>query len=169
MSADRLILVDLDGVVVDLMGYAHREGFLCHPACRWDLHKCCTVDLSLDGLFAHTHLFKFAPAIDDAIPGVKRLMEHARVHFASTPWPSNPNSAAAKYRWIERYGFRPDMLTLTHDKALISAVALIDDKPGLSGPWTHVEYPQAWNSGEALGIPTWSDGLADYVIERFHL
>jgi hypothetical protein len=156
------ILIDLDGVVVDLMGEAMERGYFDHWPCRWNFPGCCTTML-MDDVFAGD-IFRGALPIKGAVRGVESLIDLGYdVQFVSTPWPTNHDSAADKYGWVEEW-FGPSMVrktTLTHDKTLIPAAALIDDKPDLVGPWQHVEYPQAWNS--AIN-PTWADGLASVVV-----
>lgn len=160
MNWQTRVLVDLDGVVVDLMGEAVHRGLFDHPPCRWDFQWCCTT-LSMDDVFSGD-IFATAPPIRAALHGVTQLVRLGYdVHFVSTPWPTNHRSAADKYEWVERYGFPAEMLTLTHDKALIPADILIDDRPELSGPWRHVTYPQPWNDSD---YPSWSDGLASVVL-----
>lgn len=159
------ILVDLDGTVVDTMGYAVHLGYFDHPPCRWDFTGCCT-KFSADALFSCTHVFRYAPPIPFAIEGVRSLMEHFDVRFVSTPWQTNHASAQAKYEWVDEHFDDPTLLVLAHDKTLIPAAALIDDKPGLVGPWQHIVYPQAWNGSR---VPTWLEGLADVVIGSFAL
>ena len=159
----RRILVDLDGVVVDLMSEAMDRGHFDHWPCRWNFYGCCT-QMLMDDVFAGD-IFAAAQPISGAINGVESLVSLGYdVRLVSTPWPSNHASAADKYAWVETW-FGSEWvqrLTLTHDKKLICADALIDDRPGLVGPWRHIEYPQAWNSRTN---PTWADGLASVVAE----
>lgn len=155
------LLVDMDGTIVDLMGATGSLVF-DHPPCRWHFEGCCT-RFSADEVFSG-NIFHRAQPIEGAVDGVRKLMGHFDVRFVSTPWPTNHASASAKYEWIERHFGDPKLLTLTHDKALIPAVALVDDKPDLVGPWRHITYPQAWNESN---FPTWRDGLAAELIHSF--
>lgn len=156
------ILIDLDGVVVDLMGEAMDRGYFDHWPCRWNFPGCCTRML-MDDVFAGD-IFATATPIRGAVHAIESLlMLGYDVQFASTPWPSNHQSATDKYAWVEKW-FGHDMVrrtTLTHDKTIIPATVLIDDKPDLVGPWRHVTYPQAWNDSD---YPTWADGLASVVV-----
>lgn len=154
------ILIDLDGVVVDLMGDAVSRGLFDHPPCRWDFTGCCTTRTQND-IFAGD-IFARADPIPGAVPSVQSLINMGYdVQFVSTPWPTNHQSAKNKYEWVETYGFPAKLLTLTHNKALIPADVLIDDRPGLVGPWRQVTYPQAWNDSD---YPTWVEGLASVVV-----
>lgn len=154
------ILIDMDGVVVDLMGFAVARGLFQHPPCKWDFTGCCT-HYSQDEIFTGD-IFAMAGPIRSALHGVRSLVDLGYdVRFVSTPWSTNHRSAADKYEWIEMRGFAPKMLTLTYDKTLIPADVLIDDKPGLVGPWRQITYPQAWNDSD---YPTWTEGLASVVV-----
>lgn len=159
----KTLLIDLDGTVADTHGFAFERSLLRHEACTWNM-TCCLQGLTMDELWAHTELFSHAPPIVGAVDGVALLAEHFDVHFVSTPWHRNHKSARAKYEWVEKYFDDPKMLTLTHHKHLIPAVALVDDKPGLVGPWDHVCYPQRWNDSEQ---PTWRKGLATVIIDKY--
>jgi len=156
------ILIDLDGVVVDLMAEAINRGLFDHAPCKWDFPGCCT-QLSMDRVF-EDDIFATAAPIPGAIHGVESLLLLGYdVQLVSTPWPSNHASAADKYWWVEKW-FGSSMVrltTLTHDKKLIPAAILVDDKPGLVGPWRHVEYPQPWNSQTE---PTWTEGLSSTIV-----
>lgn len=154
------LLVDLDGVVVNLWAEADKRGLMQHLPCRWDVTGCCS-PYSQNDIFESPNIFLDAEPYPGAIEGVNDLTGHFDVHFVSTPWQTANNSAEQKYRWVEKFFGRPTMLTLTHHKYLIPATALIDDRPGLKGPWYHIEYPQAWNSGTG---PTWAEGLAENLI-----
>jgi len=158
------LLIDLDGTIVNLWAVADQRGLMQHLPCRWDVTGCCS-PYSQNDIFESPNLFLDAKPYPGAIEGVNDLTGHFEVHFVSTPWPTAHNSAEQKLHWVEKYFGDPKKLTLTHHKHLIPAWGLIDDKPGLVGPWIHFEYPQAWNSQL---LPTWEEGLADHV-ERSRL
>lgn len=154
----RRLLIDLDGTVVDVHRRAVERGhFDIHPPCRWSM-SCCTTR-HINEIFEDDDVFRADP-LPGAIEGVRALMVDFDVHFVSTPWHSNHNSARIKYEWVEEYFGDARLLTLTHDKSLVAGLALIDDKPGLTGPWHHIAYPQPWNDSRH---PTWEDGLAIHV------
>lgn len=161
-SAGPRILVDLDGVVVDLMGEAVKRGLFDHAPCKWNFTGCCTTR-SDDDVFGGD-IFATAKPILGAIHAVDALLALGLdVQFLSAPWPTNHQGCAHKYEWVERYfgvaGVK--RLTLTHNKALVPGLVLVDDKPNLVGPWQHVTYPQAWNDSD---YPTWNEGLASVVL-----
>ena len=156
------LLVDLDNTISDLFANANHL-FTNHFPCRWDFDKCCTTH-SLNHVFSMTHLFENAPPQEDAIEGVKFLMTEFDVLIVSAPWPTNHAANAAKFRWVDRHFGRTDILILASKKDVIEAVALVDDKPNLVGPWEHVTYPQPWNQST---WPKWRDGLAEQLVEKF--
>lgn len=159
------LLVDLDGVVVDLMGEAYRRGLLDHEACRWDFNACCT-SLSMNDVFAAERLFDDAPPIGGAIEGVNLLATVFDVRFVTSPWAGHWESAAAKYRWVEKHFGSALNVVCAIDKSIVSGWALLDDRPGLTGPWTHLCYPQPWNDST---LPTWENGLAEWIIAEAQL
>jgi 5'(3')-deoxyribonucleotidase len=159
-KAMKRLLLDLDGVIVDLMTTALSRGLLDHYPCRWDFPGCCSPH-SMNTVFTDPGLFYDAPPIPGAIDAVKKLSEAFDVWFVSTPW--NADSCAQKVRWLDVFGLDSRRLVLTHDKTLIRAWALVDDKPGLFGPWQHVTYAQPWNNG--IETDTWTTGLADRLME----
>ena len=156
------ILVDLDGVVVDLMGAAYRAGYFDrHYPCRWNFTGCCTIK-SASAVFADTTLFDVAQPIAGAVDALRRLRLNHDVALLSSPWHTNWDSAAAKFRWVDRVlgSTWVHKLILTTDKRLVPGDFLVDDKPELDGPWEHVLYPQPWNDSK---LPRWHQGLADRI------
>lgn len=158
------LLIDLDGTVADTHWKALSMGYLQHPVCTWNMTCCLADGVTMHDIWNDTTVFRVAPPIPNAVESVKKLMEHFDVHFVSTPWYTNHESAEAKYEWVERHFGDPTLLTLTHHKEHFSGVALVDDKPDLVGPWRHICYPQPWNDSTA---PSWMGGLADRIIENY--
>lgn len=167
----KTILIDMDGVVVDLMGELATRTTLYHPICKWNFFGCCMPLSAAHILNTDTTVFKNAPAIPGAIEGVKQLSDRYNVRFVSTPWEANPDSASAKIRWLTNHGFDHHQIILAWDKTKIQGDLLIDDKPGLTGPWPIMQYPQSWNvdsgpvnNGIGLRVISWEEGLADVVV-----
>jgi 5'(3')-deoxyribonucleotidase len=158
-----VLLIDMDNVLVDLFGYAKSIGLMNHHPCRWDFDDCCS-PYTVDYVCSYPGVFENASPIEGAIEGVALLMEHFDVYFCSSPWLSNPESYSEKARWIDKYFESTEKLILCQNKALIPAACLIDDKPGITGPWTLIQYPQNVNNST---MPTWVGGLANRVVELF--
>lgn len=156
------LLVDMDGTIVDLHGYALKAGVLDHYPCRWDMACCIHPPYTTDDMLNMTSLFEYAPPIPGALKAITDLELAFDVWIVSTPWPSNPDSSAAKTRWCRRHLGTANRLILTQDKTMVRGDILVDDKPALVGPWRHVEYPQPWNSQRWM---TWDDGLADQILD----
>ena len=160
------LLIDMDGVIVDLMGAAYKAGlFTKHYPCKWTFEGCCTTRTQTE-IFNHTDLFEMAQPIGHAIDSVKQLDRHFDVRIVSAPWHTNWQSAGAKFDWIAQ-NFGPgwtSRVILTTDKTAIDGVALVDDKPGLQGPWQTITYPQPWNGSH---LPTWRAGLAGQLIDIY--
>jgi len=154
------LLIDLDGVMIDGFRKEAIGPDWRHYPCQWIFSGCCT-DKTADEVFTDEHFSDPDCIIPGAIVGVQILQQYFDVHFVSTPWHRNPGSAKAKYELMEHMGFPTKMLTLTHDKTLIPAFALVDDRPGLSGPWRHILYPASWNNST---LPDWENGMVSYIL-----
>lgn len=83
-----------------------------------------------------------------------REMESMGIHsfVCSTPTWTNPGCVPGKLASIQKlFGEGWDKrLILTHDKTVVRAHILVDDKPEITGEhtpsWTHVMYDQDYNS-----------------------
>lgn len=150
------ILVDMDGIVTDLLGkwlavYNHDFDDCLTVAMvdSWHLNECVRQECSREQLMKYIlqpGFFDDLHPLPGGIEGVKRLkaMGHD-VKFATAP--AGPDCARAKLAWIDRYfagsGLSSLDVFLTHDKTWIDADLLIDDKP---------ETLEAWNLKSPLGL-----------------
>lgn len=158
------ILIDMDGVMVDTMAEVYKRLQRVHDVCQWNFDGCCLPAGSMS-VYDDTSVFDDAAPIGGALEGITQLMRDGHdVAFLSAPWPTNPDSAAAKYRWIAKHGLPVNRLILAMDKTLVPGDILIDDRPGLVGPWRHVCYPQTWNTADPNRGLSWIDGLADLAV-----
>lgn len=144
MQTKKIIYIDLDGVIVDLIGRMNLELSLTTKHYRID------TDIIDDS----ETIFIDALPIKGSLEAVFELEKYYDVYLLSTaPW-HNPISWMQKRLWVEKY--LPSMykkLILTHHKNLLIGEFLIDDriKNGVSefkGRHIHIfsEYYPTWES-----------------------
>lgn len=106
------------------------------------------------------NLFRYLKPIENAVIGIKELViQGHEVYICTTPVTNSHWCEKDKKAWIKHYlgkEFLPRII-FTHDKTIIDADILIDDKPHIMGSvnkprWKQVVYKQNWNSGKF----TWS-------------
>lgn len=145
------ILVDLDGIVVDLLGPWIREynalygdNLTLDQVDSWHLDECvkCTKEEML-AIIQRPGYFDSLPPLPGAVAGVRALIAMGHdVKIATAP--CGADSARAKLAWIERY-FPGTGSFLCNDKHWIKADLIIDDKPetleAFNGFTATIEYP----------------------------
>ena len=151
------ILVDMDGIIVDLL-----TPWLTR------INNCCGQILTKDDITTWhmpevkcPHVFKFldeslflnAPAIPYAIQTLKTWADTHDVLLLTAPAP-DPKTASAKLVWVQNHlGWGRERVILTSRKELVFGDVLIDDKPS-----TLLEYKRAWPNALLMTI--------DYVYTR---
>jgi 5'(3')-deoxyribonucleotidase len=128
----KIVYIDLDGVMVDLVEHAiERHG----PNAIHNLSELCDED---------KELFENPKPISGALDAFILLLEHFDVYFLSTaPW-ENTESLGSKRRWIEKHlgKLAYKKLILSHRKDLLIGDYLIDDRSNngakdFKGEWIH--------------------------------
>jgi 5'-nucleotidase len=125
-----------------LAGYADED-----HAAAWDV-------LSEPGFFADL------PLMPDALAGWERLLSAGYTpRICSSPLDQNPTCTEDKKSWLAEnlspyFGSEVvDNAIITHDKAAEGGIALIDDKPRISGSerasWQHVVFGRPYNAAVA--------------------
>lgn len=119
MKKKKRILIDMDGVIVDLDSEI-RKWFSEHPHLkdRFETHP------------DHIHgIFRKPKPVDGAIEAINKLSDKYDLFICTAaPW-GNPDAATDKRYWIEQHFgnlFHKKMI-ITHRKDLIQADYLIDD------------------------------------------
>ncbi len=129
------VLVDLDGIVVDILAhllpmYGRATGDILTVAeCRtWDFQEAKHKD-RLEGLLKEPGFFRDPPAIPGAIRAVGRLSDQYETFIVSAA--SHPENFTDKALWVRRHlpFIHKRRFVLMHEKHLIAADAIIDDKP----------------------------------------
>jgi len=120
MINNKIVYIDLDGVIVDIEHYIH-ETFSPEYIAKNGIGK--IIDM-------HPQIFYDAPPIPGAIVGFRQLCEKYNVYILSTaPW-DNPEAWKAKRIWVEKHlgNEAYKRLILSHNKGLLRGDYLIDDR-----------------------------------------
>lgn len=171
-----LIAFDLDGTVLDWGNRLNRILLDLDPSFPIVDDDSRTGFGDLMGPGGDREVLKAALAHDDlyrdmeAYPGAVEMI-HAtaaagyQILLASTPDVSNPHCAGFKQADVRRH-FGSDWdtkLVLAHDKTVLNAVVLVDDKPEITGihtpSWIQVFPDQSWNRHvvDAIRLHAWAD------------
>ncbi|MET3731309.1 5' nucleotidase, NT5C type [Moheibacter stercoris] len=145
MKQKKIIYIDLDGVIVDLIGELYQE----LPQVSLELKE------PTDWIDHSETIFLNAKPVAHSLEAVAELEKHYDVYILSTaPW-ANIHSWSQKRIWVEKH--LPTMfkkLILTHHKHLLKGDYLIDDrtKNGASeftGKHIHI-FSEAYPSWESV-------------------
>jgi len=171
------ILIDLDMTVADLLGTLiplHNEengdDFTIERMLTWEIQDHCrpgTAD-KLVQLFARQGLFWTLKPLPGAVEAVKELNENHDVYIVTAA--EHPSGFSEKARWVHEYlpFSQKRRFILAHDKHLIRADVLIDDKPATiqamraEQPFARtygILYPYNAAHGHAYTLlaPSWKD------------
>ena len=174
MSERKVVLVDMDGVLADFDGATNRHleslGINVRPRdsfyYRADYTDPREVEI-INELHASQGFFRNLKPIDGAIGGwnkIEALGYEPRI--CSSPLRTNERCNDEKLEWIERHlGSRAvDLAVIDSRKELYEGVALIDDRPTISGAdtasWKHVVFDARYNqvsSSSSHRLRGWND------------
>lgn len=150
MNNKKTVYIDLDGVIVDLIGQMHIE------LAQSDKSYSEPTDI----IDESDTIFLNAKPIDKALEAVKELEKHYDVFILSTaPW-HNVHAWSQKRLWVEKY--LPSMykkLILTHRKDQLKGDYLIDDRlkngvEDFQGKHLHIFTP---------AYPNWQSVLTELI------
>ncbi len=152
------ILVDLDGIVVDLTTHwlelierDHGIKVGLHEIDQWSLHKCGELTkLGATKVYDYLQLpglFRNAPPLTGAIESLRELNELHDVVICSSP--SGPVSAKEKLEWLSEHTpfLKLNQIILANKKTMVCGDVLIDDHPE-----TGAAYRKRWPKAMVLGI-----------------
>lgn len=144
------VYVDLDGVLVDLIGQMHLE--LAESTQEFED--------PIDLIDHSETIFRNAQPIAGAIDAIRELEKHYDVYILSTaPW-NNVHAWTQKRLWVDQY--LPSMhkkLILTHHKNLVKGDYLIDDRLKNGAAEFEGEHIHIFESK----FPTW-ESVLQYLI-----
>ena len=162
-----LLLVDQDNVLADftrviyteMCARGHRE--LAPPPAKqstYPLEDHYPPELlgELKAIYTAEGFFRSLPPIEGAIQAVREMVaEGIDVRICTYPIQAYRNCVGEKYEWVERHlgtAFTTRMI-LTRDKTIVTADALIDDNPDITGSrtpsWRHIVFDQRYNRSVA--------------------
>jgi 5'-nucleotidase len=179
MKSNQIILIDMDGVIVDYMSHllsVLKQRFYFQKGIDPKLLTTRYRDINcpmLDDMFtcpktrkyieetAYTPgMFANPLPIPGAVEAVSFLSEHFNIRFCSKPFSGyvdGDHGWSEKVTWIRKHFGKEwvDRIILTRDKTLIHGAILIDDMPEISGdnidpPWQHLLFYQPWNREQVL-------------------
>ncbi len=162
-----LLLIDQDNVLADftrvlyteMCARGHRDR-ACPPnkQTTYPLEDHYPPDLlgELKAIYTAQGFFRSLPPIEGAIQAVREMVaEGIDVRICTYPIQAYRNCVGEKYEWVERHlgaAFTTRMI-LTRDKTIVTADALIDDNPDITGSrtpsWRHIVFDQRYNRSVA--------------------
>lgn len=181
------ILLDVDGVLADLIGHTIERGRqqapeLEHPAYEdiFDYSfESCIRDPEVIKLYRSIFRSKMyaynLPLIEGAVDGVAalRLLGH-EVFFVTAPYYANYSWVSDRMEWLKKF-FRgtPEMLISTHAKKQVRGDLLIDDSctnvssfESVNGPGSGLVFAQPWNNKPGYTRASGWPAVVEYVKSR---
>ncbi|WP_162625505.1 5' nucleotidase, NT5C type [Mycolicibacterium llatzerense] len=182
-GSDRVVLVDMDGVLVDFDGavldalpaevarVARTNFYIARDYPDHKAHVAAT--------YSHPEFFFNLKPLDGALEGWQRLIDLGyRPRICTAPLTSNPRSREGKLAWLDRY-LVPHFGATVRDEAIVDknkfayeGLALIDDRPEVDtdndrASWRHVLFDQPYNrqSTNTFRICGWRDPQLGSVLE----
>ena len=154
MTEKKVVYIDLDGVIVDLIGQMNIE---LAETSKVYKEKTDIIDDS-------ETIFINAKPIAHALESIAELEKYYDVYILSTaPW-HNVHSWSQKRLWVEKY--MPTMfkkLILTHHKEQLIGDYLIDDRLKNGAAEFKGKHIHIFNDE----FPTWQRVLADFFLHKF--
>jgi 5'(3')-deoxyribonucleotidase len=156
MDMDKLIGLDIDGVVANLIPvwlahYNHDYNDNLKPTdiTGWDTDKFVKPEcgLKIYDYLKDPHLYDEVLPVDGALDAIKELKAdgYRLVYITATPI----EASGAKFQWLKRYGCikSPQDYVEASDKSLLMALGtLVDDKPeNLDYFYKKILFGQPWN------------------------
>lgn len=183
-GADRVVLVDMDGVLADFDG-AVLEALPPHiprvPRTNFYIardypeHKA-----DVAAVYSHPEFFFNLKPVHGAIEGWQRLIDLGyQPRICTAPLTSNPRSGEGKLAWLDQH-LVPHFGATVRDEAIVdknkhayAGVVLIDDRPavdtgGSRAPWRHVVFDQPYNQlcTSTFRLHGWTDPDMALVLEH---
>ena len=162
------ILVDMDDVVVDLMGpwaqWINENGDPDHHVDKtlsWNIDEHTSIGTKCFDIFLQPNLFESLKAKPNAIKYLSKLyFDGHKIQFCTHPPSNSPDAKAGKRKWLEKNikWFKEKDLIFSDDKGSVPGEILFDDRvkwlvefPGIS-ICMEMPYNTSW---EGLKVKNW--------------
>lgn len=174
------IAIDKDGVCVNLtkkvlsflqQSFPHRKDeFVMENVKRFKFEENFPgVGEVVENYFKTDEAFRNLEVIEGCIESIKELHTMGHTIFLCTAPVRAPNCFYNKSEWFfNNLPFLKNQLVITHDKTIIKADYLIDDKAEITGinsspEWKHILFNQPWNQYKQEGYHVRIDGWRNVV------
>ncbi len=182
-----VLLLDLDGVLVNFFWAFQRDWHAAHPGTNidtshYDLWRAVARNFTasdadavpdavrddckqrIDRILCRKRFFRDMLPMPGAVQAHARLCAAGyRVYLCTSPWPSNACCIEEKIQWCAEHLGRSDHVITTLSKFLIHGALLVDDFPRVGGAlqpcWTQVVFDAPYNRQEAdaIRLARWAD------------
>lgn len=184
MSVQKVVLVDMDGVLADFDGatlaylaehhseipLSGRHNFYIREDYEDAAHQAI-----INELHSSQNFFTNLPPIVGALDGWQRLIDLGyEPRVCSSPLSMHQWCEEEKRAWLRQY-FGEDVVRdayITKHKELCDGIALIDDRPVVKNaeqaPWQHILFDASYNRGETneLRMMGWDDEALSELLAR---
>ena len=177
----KIVLVDMDNVIVDFSKQFHSVWKMTHPDKKmahpdtWNLFELERMyplwEKEIEDLMHLEGFFLNMKPINGAIEGIKRISEYYDTFICTSPMLSE-HCIKEKIQWIQEHLGNEWLkkLIVTKDKTVIYGYYLIDDKPVVTGSlsvpnWEHIIFTQPYNSEvPKFNLLSWDQSHVDHLI-----
>ncbi len=180
------VLIDVDGVVADLMcGFSYfiwdRFGFDFRPSemthfhfdespAHLELHRAIDLNKQLAAFMSNPNCYDYVPTIDGAVTGINRLLGRGHeLGFVSATLKEAPESYGSKLHWLAaRFPDVPMISCPSDNKHWVRGDFAIDDRYDTCKRWQDVGvrsllFGQSWNQAPP-GTPSFDWKGITYAI-----
>lgn len=162
MSDKKIVLIDMDGVIVDFEVYFLKCFMVKYPELEYipvkdrrqfyardDYHSDFTP--LIHSIFESKGFFLEIPPIEGALEAIKILAVKNEVFICTAPYFSSEHCVGEKFEWVRKYLGEKWLAhtIISKDKTLVRGDYLIDDKPIITGvkrpTWEHIIFDAPYN------------------------
>jgi 5'-nucleotidase len=157
-----IILVDMDGVIVDFergLFEEFKRRFPTEQAIPLEERKTFYArdqyperfKSALESIYTSKGFYQTLQEINGGVTALREMAQMWQVYLCTTPLTKYENCVLEKYLWTEQHLGREwvKRIILTNDKTVIRGDKLIDDNPEIKGiitpSWEHLIYDQPYN------------------------